>query len=125
MKNLLAVLVTGLAISQFSLGAMAGEAPDPALLAQAKVDEAAASKIALAKVPGGTVQSAELENEHGKLVWSFDITQPKTTKIREILVDAKSGKIVAMQTESASAQAKEAKQEQKEAAEKAAAPMKK
>lgn len=125
MKKLLAVLVTGLAISQFPLYAIAAEAADPALLAQAKVDQAAASKIALAKVPGGAVQSAELENEHGKLVWSFDITQPNTATIREILVDAKSGKIVAMQSENARAQAKEAKQEQKEAADKAAAQMKK
>ncbi len=125
MKNILAALGIGFAISQFPLSAIAGEAPDPELMAQAKLDQAAASKIALAKVPGGTVQSAELENEHGKLVWSFDITRPKATEIREVLVDAKSGKIVAIQTENAAAQAKEAKQEQKEASDKAAAQMKK
>lgn len=80
-----------------------------ALKAQAKVTEAGARATALAMVPGGTVQSAELENEHGKLVWSFDIGNPKSPNVIEVQVDARTGRIVSKKSESPSEQAKEAK----------------
>ena len=67
-----------------------------------------ARATAVAKAPG-EVKSAELEREHGKLVYSFDI---KTTSgIREIQVDANTGAIVSDEIESASDEAKEAAQE--------------
>jgi len=58
--------------------AVADEKKDNAakLQAQAKVSKAVAEKTALAKVPGGKVASSELEEEDGKLVWSFDIATP-------------------------------------------------
>src|SRR5437870_5350823 len=37
------------------------------LMARAKVSKDAAEKIALAKVPGGTIKDSELEKEHGRL----------------------------------------------------------
>ncbi len=80
---------------------------------QAKVTETDARATALAKVPGGTVQSAELENEHGKLVWSFDIKQPKSPSVVEVQVDAKTGALVSKKLESPADQAKEAKADQK------------
>ena len=80
-----------------------------ALKSHAKVTETDARVTALAKVPGGTVQSAELENEHGKLVWSFDITKPKSPNVIEVQVDAKTGRIVSQKVESPGEQAKEAK----------------
>ena len=80
-----------------------------ALKAEAKVTEADARATALTTVPSGTVQSAELENEHGKLVWSFDIKDSKSPKVIEIQVDAKTGRIVSKKTESRAEQAKEAK----------------
>lgn len=77
--------------------------------AQAKVSETDARALALAKVLGGTVQSAELENEHGILIWSFDIKALTSPNIIEVQVDAKTGHIVSKKTESPAEQAKEAK----------------
>jgi uncharacterized membrane protein YkoI len=51
---------------------------DSTLESQTKIRKSAAEKIALSKVPTGTIQSAELEKEHEKLIWSFDISKPGT-----------------------------------------------
>jgi uncharacterized membrane protein YkoI len=67
--------------------------------------------IALKKAPG-KVKSEELENEHGKLIYSFDIATSKSA-ITEVNVDALNGKIVAVQQENAAKEAAEAKQEAK------------
>src|SRR5438093_6344410 len=40
------------------------------LESQAKISKADAEKIALGKVPGGTIKEGELEKEKGKLIWS-------------------------------------------------------
>jgi Predicted membrane protein len=54
------------------------------------------NKIALEQSPNGSIKSAEIENEKGHLVWSFDISEPGTRNITELLVDAKTGKIVSI-----------------------------
>jgi uncharacterized membrane protein YkoI len=77
------------------------------LQAEAKVTQATAEKTALAKVPNGTIRSGELEREHGKLVWSFDISMPHSKNITEVQVDAKTGKIAAVEIETPKDQAKE------------------
>ncbi len=59
---------------------------------RAKITKAEAEHIALAKVPHGSIKSAEIENEKGHLVWSFDIAQTGSRDITEILVDAKKRK---------------------------------
>ena len=79
------------------------------LESQAKISKSAAEKIALSKVPTGTIQSAELEKEHGKLIWSFDISKPGTKNITEVQVDAKNGQIVSVQIETPAAQKQERK----------------
>jgi len=84
------------------------EETQAALQAQAKITQADAEKAALAKVPGGKVESSELEKEHGKLIWSFDISAPNSVNIAEVQVDAKTGKIVSNKTETPKDQAKEA-----------------
>jgi uncharacterized membrane protein YkoI len=80
--------------------------------AKAKITMTQARAIALKKVPG-TIRSAELENEHGKLIYSFDIATSKTA-ITEVNVDAMNGRIVAVQKENAVKEAAEKKQELKE-----------
>jgi|SRR5690349_24595805 len=75
---------------------------------KAKVDRAAAEKIALARVPGGEIKEGELETEHGKLVWSFDITQKSSRDVIEVQVDATTGEVVAVETETPEDEAKEA-----------------
>ncbi len=84
------------------------------LQAEAKVTQAAARKTALAKVPNGKIKSSELEKEHGKLVWSFDISTPSSKNITEVQVDAKTGKIVAVEIETPKDQAKESAADKKE-----------
>jgi uncharacterized membrane protein YkoI len=79
------------------------------LEAQAKIDKQHAQEIALTKAPGGAVQTGELEREHGHLVWSFDISNPKSRDITEVQVDAITGKIVHVASENPVQQAAEAK----------------
>lgn len=81
--------------------------------ARATVSEAAARTTALAAVPSGTIQSAELETENGKLVWSFDIKSPQTSVITEIQVDANTGRVVSKKLESVDEQRKEAQGDKK------------
>jgi len=85
-----------------------GEARQAKLMAEAKVSKETAQASALAKVPNGTVKESELEKEHGKLIWSFDITTPDSKDIKEVAVDAITGEVVAVDTETPEDQAKEA-----------------
>jgi hypothetical protein len=96
-------------------GAHAAPASQAALLSEARVTRAQANSMALAKVPNGTVKSSELEREHGRLVWSLDIAEPSKRGVKEIQIDAKSGKIVLMKIESEAQEAHEAKTELGEA----------
>jgi uncharacterized membrane protein YkoI len=77
------------------------------LAAEAKIAKADAENTALQLVPNGTVKEAELEKEHGKLIWSFDIARPDSKDITEVAVDAISGKVVSVETETPEQQAKE------------------
>ncbi len=79
----------------------------------AKVSEADARQKALARVPGGTVQAVELEREHGKLQYSYDIKVPGKSGITEVNVNAKTGKVLGVKHESAAMEAKEAAAEGK------------
>jgi uncharacterized membrane protein YkoI len=99
-----------LAAGSLAFGSTLSAAPGD----QAKISKEQAEKIALARVPDGTINSAELETEHGKLIWSFDISRPKTANITEIQVDAKKGEIVSEQTEGPSQQATESQEDKKQ-----------
>src|SRR6266850_6132949 len=101
--------VTGI-LAICSTGCVTEEKKELKLQAEAKVSKADAEKAALAKVPGGTIKEGELEKEKGKLIWSFDISQPGTTDIKEVHVDAITGEVIAMETESAAKEAKEKKE---------------
>jgi uncharacterized membrane protein YkoI len=85
-----------------------------ALQKEAKISEATARATALKEVPNGTVKSSELEREHGKLIYSYDITVPGKTGIEEVNVNAIDGSVVAKQHESPKTEKKEAAQEAKE-----------
>ncbi len=80
----------------------------------AKISEADARATALKQVPNGTVKSEELEREHGKLIYSYDITVPGKTGIDEVNVNAIDGSVVGKQHETPKAEKAEAKQEAKE-----------
>jgi len=80
-------------------------------VAHPKISMKEAKTIALKKVANGRIQSAELENEGGKLIYSFDIKA--ASGITEVNVDAMNGKVVAVQNESPAKEAAEKKAEQK------------
>jgi len=83
------------------------------LEARAKITKAEAKKIALSKVPHGKIKEAELEEENGKLVWSFDIATPHSKDITEVQVDAVTGEIVSVEKETPADQKKEKEKEAK------------
>ena len=64
---------------------------------QATITEAQARATAMAKVPDATIKEAELEKEHGKLIWSMDISKPNAEGISEINIDAMTGDIVSIE----------------------------
>jgi uncharacterized membrane protein YkoI len=84
------------------------------LQSQAKVSLETARATALKEVPNGTVKSSELEREHGKLIYSFDISVPGKSGIEEIAVNAIDGSVVTHEHETPKMEKKEAAQEAKE-----------
>jgi len=73
---------------------------------EATISEPEARKIALARIPGD-VQSEELEREHHRVVYSYDIKQAGKPGVEEVLVDAKNGKIVSVKHETDANEKKE------------------
>jgi uncharacterized membrane protein YkoI len=84
------------------------------LMKEATISKSQAEKSALGEVPHGVIKSEELEREHGKLIWSFDISTSGTKNTTEVQVDAKTGKIVSTKVETPEDQAKEAAADKKE-----------
>ena len=92
------------------VGCATEEKKEAKLQAEAKVSKADAEKTALSKVPGGKIKEGELEKEKGRLIWSFDIAIPGSTDIKEVQVNAITGEVVSVETETAAAEAKEKKE---------------
>jgi hypothetical protein len=116
MSRMKAVVAFALVAALGVAAAAPSHAPAKAKLAsQAKVSMKTARATALAKVPGGKIQAAELEREHGKLIYSFDIRVPDKSGIEEVQVDAIKGEVISMAHESPKAERKEARQEKQEA----------
>jgi hypothetical protein len=81
------------------------------LKAQAKISLEDARATAIGKVPG-EIKEEELEKEHGKLVYSFDIQAKGDKDITEVQVSAIDGSIVSVEKEDAASEAKEKQEEQ-------------
>ena len=94
--------------SAITFGALAATAT-----VKPKITMAQARATALKKAPG-KVTSEELETEHGKLIYSFDIHEAGRHDVTEVNVDAMNGQIVAIDHENARKEAAEKKQEAKE-----------
>lgn len=86
---------------------------EKALRREAKITMKQARTTALAQVPGGRIKSSELERENGKLIYSFDI-RARNRSIKEVQIDAVTGALVGVTTESRANEATEKKQESKE-----------
>ena len=117
MKYATRITVITLAASLVSAGVVTAQKAKPetqaALMRQAKVSKAVATRTALTKVPGGKVQSSEIEREKGKLIYSFDIKVAGKSGIEEINVDALTGAVIAHEHENPMAEKKEAALEKK------------
>ena len=107
-KHILSSLLTLGLLAGLTTTAFAKDKDEAKLAAEAKISKADAEKAALAKVPGGTVKDAELEEEGGKLIWSVDISIPDSKDIKEVPVDALTGEVGKIETETPADQAKEA-----------------
>ena len=114
-----ALLVLGAAIAP--LTAQSSQQPHSykrdlpaALVKQATVSESDAAKTAEARVKHGRIEAVELENEGGKLIYSYELKVAGKSGVEEVNVDAKTGKVVSTEHESAKTEKKEAAQEKKE-----------
>ncbi len=114
MKRIRMFSLTLAMVFGFVAASFAAQSSEAELMKHSKITKAEAGQIALAKVPRGIVKNAEIEKEKGRIVWSFDIARPGTNDITEILVDAKTGKIISTQIESPRDQAKEAAADRKQ-----------
>src|SRR5215468_9948624 len=66
-----------------------------------------AEQIALSKIRGGTIRSAELQVANGSHFWAVFVAKPDKINAKEVHIDATSGKILAIQTEKPEDQAEE------------------
>ena len=83
----------------------------PGLLKKAKVTAEAATAAAQAKFPKAKISAAEIEEEDGKLIFSFDMKTPGKDGIDEVNVDAMTGKVLKTEHESPKDEAKEEKED--------------
>ncbi len=88
----------------------------PGQLKLAKITPEAATATAQAKVPTGKIETAEIEKEDGKLIYSFALKIAGKTGIEEVAVDAMTGKVLAVEHETPADEAKEAKADMAKAA---------
>jgi uncharacterized membrane protein YkoI len=64
---------------------------------------------AIALVPGGHIREGELEREHGRLVYSFDIVRAHRSGVDEVLIDARTGRVVSHTHETPAMERREAR----------------
>ena len=90
--------------------------PDTGLRVERGADRAKATfsldsarALALRTVPGGAIQSSELEQERGKLIYSFDLKVPGKEGIEEVNVDATNGRLIGREHEGDEDEAAEAR----------------
>lgn len=122
LRIIMGVLVTGALMTATATSALATRsqeaqenkksAAQEKLQRQARITMDQARETALKRAPG-TVEDGELEREHGRLVYSFDIRNAKGT-IDEVQVSAISGRIVRVEHESKAQEAAEKRKESKQ-----------
>ena len=96
-----AILATAAAVASAQGVKPAYKREVPAKLeAKARISEDSAATIARSRVPNGKIQSVELEQEKGKLIYSYDIKIPGKSGIEEVNVNAADGSVIAVEHES-------------------------
>src|SRR5262245_24135769 len=71
------------------------------------IKKSQAEQIALSKIRGGTIRSAELQVANGSQFWAVFVAKSDKKNAKEVHIDATSGKILAVQTERPEDQAEE------------------
>ena len=89
------------------------------LRAGAKISDDSARAVALHTVPGGTITEGELEREHGRLVYSYDIRVAGKDGVDEVQVDAATGRMMSRKHETPKHERKEVRKERKASADSA------
>lgn len=92
----------------------ASEKTQAELEKKAKITRQQAEKTALTEVKNAKVKKAELEEEDGILIWTFDLTTTDSKDITEVHVDANSGKVIKVEKESSEDEKKEKEDEKDE-----------
>jgi uncharacterized membrane protein YkoI len=113
-KTIIGIAATVAAIGFTGCETHKHHASQEQLMSEARVSRADAERMALERVPGGTIKEGEIEREKGHLIWSFDVNVAGESGVQEVNVDAVSGKVLSVEHESAAAEEKEAKKEMKE-----------
>ncbi len=85
----------------------------PLLAKQAKISLDSARAIAMKRLPKASIESQELEQENGRLIYSFDMKTAGKSGIDEVNVNAKTGAIVDVGHETPKAERKERRTESK------------
>ena len=83
---------------------------------QSKITESAARKIASDRYPNSAFESAELEQENNRLIWSIDLRPNGSNDVQEVNIDAMTGEIIAIQYETPQMQRDEAAQDKRDEA---------
>jgi uncharacterized membrane protein YkoI len=65
----------------------------PGLLARARITEVEARALALARVPAGRVVGAEIEEEDGRLLYSYDLELDGQPGLTGVEIDAMTGAV--------------------------------
>src|SRR5476651_1127403 len=90
----IALLAAIIAAPSLSAQSVTVKEETPGLLKKAKITAEAAIATAQAKLPNAKLASAEIEQEGGKLIYSFDFKTEGKSGIDEVNVDANTGKQV-------------------------------
>lgn len=106
-------IATGMVVASGATPSLALSPAATAVEAKTRISQPEAEKIALGKVPGGVIETAKLETERKKQIWSVDVKMPKSKNITEVHIDALSGKVLSVQIETPEQQAKEAEADRK------------
>jgi hypothetical protein len=95
-KTVLIALLAAVAAAAPALAAQGIKVEEgkPGLLKKAKITSDAAIATAQAKLPQAKLKAAEIEEENGKLIYSFDFETAGRTGIDEVNIDALTGKQV-------------------------------
>ena len=95
-KLLISLLLIPSLLCGFLTGCASEQEKKGGLEAKAKISREEAAKIALSRVPGGTISQETITEDLGKLVWAINITTPETPGNTRLVVDAITGTVVAV-----------------------------